>query len=204
MLKLRDIMTTDVVTVEPDTTLRDAADLLARRHVSGAPVLRGGRVVGVVTASDILAFAADEPGVPTERPLDTAWGEWDEESLADDAEREDEPPGAWFTELWADVGEDVTARMAEVRSAEWNTLDEHTVDEVMTRTLWVLGPDEEVERAVALMNARSVHRVIVMDGDRLAGVVSTMDVARSVADGRLGARSFAFNRDREFDERGWK
>lgn len=204
MLKLRDIMTTDVVTVGPDTTLRDAADLLARHHVSGCPVIEGGKVVGLVSASDILSFAAEQPGTPTERPVGADWGEWDELSPATEAESEDEPPGTWFTDLWSDVGEDVTERMAQVGSAEWNALDEHTVAEVMTRRLWRLGPDEDVERAVALMNARSVHRVIVMDGERLAGVVSTMDIARSVADHRLGARSYVFNNDRDFDGRGFE
>lgn len=203
MLKLRDIMTADVVTVTPDTTLRDAAELLARRHVSGAPVLVGGRVVGVVSASDIVAFAAEEPGVPTERPLGTEWDE-DETAVADDAEREDEAPGTYFTDLWADVGEDVAARMADVGGPEWNSLDEHLVGEIMTRRLWVLGPDDDVERAVALMGDAAVHRVIVMDGERLAGVVSAMDIARAVAEHKLGTRTYVFNRDREFDGRGWE
>lgn len=204
MLKLRDIMTADVVTVTPDTTLRDAADLLARRHVSGAPVVDGGRVVGVVSASDIVGFAAEAPGVPTERPLDADWEGQDDLSVAEGVEREDEAPGTWFTELWADVGEDVTERMARVSSPEWNFLDEHVVEEVMTRRLWMLGPDDEVERAVALMGDAAVHRVIVMDGERLAGVVSAMDIARAVAEHKLGSRKFVFNRDREFDDRGWK
>lgn len=204
MLKLRDIMTADVVTVTPEMSLRDAADLLARRHVSGAPVLAGGRVVGVVSASDIVAFAADAPGVPTERPADAEWLDSDERAVDEDVEREDEAPGAWFTELWADVGEDVAERMAQARGAEWNVLDEHVVEEVMTRKLWVLAPDESVEEALRLMSAAAVHRVIVMEGPRLAGVVSTMDIARSVAEHRLGSRSYAFDRDREFDDRGWQ
>lgn len=203
MLKLRDIMSADVVTVTPETTLRDAADLLARHHVSGAPVIEGGRVVGVVSASDIVSFAADQPGVPTERPVAADLDDSDDLSLADDVEREDEAPSAWFTDLWADVGEDVTERMTQVSGPEWNSLAEHVVEEVMTRKLWVLGPDEEIGRAVRLMADAAVHRVIVMDGERLAGVVSTMDIARAVADHRVGSRTYAFDRDREFDDRGW-
>lgn len=203
MLKLRDIMTCDVLTVTPDTSLRDAMDLLARRHVSGAPVLDGGRVVGVVSTTDLLGFAATSPGAPTERPLQAEWGDWDERSAATEAEAEDEPPGSYFTELWADVGEDVTQRMTEVEGPEWNVLDEHTVDEVMTRKLWALPPDESVAHAAELMAKASVHRVVVMDGDTLAGVVSALDLAKMVA-AQHTARTYVFNREHEFDDRGWE
>lgn len=44
MVRLHDIVTLDVVTVSPETTLRDAAGLLADECVSEAPVVAGSRV----------------------------------------------------------------------------------------------------------------------------------------------------------------
>ena len=41
MLRVRDIMSTDVVTVGPQTTIREAMELLTQRHMSGAPVVSG-------------------------------------------------------------------------------------------------------------------------------------------------------------------
>ncbi|MDA1080729.1 MAG: CBS domain-containing protein [Gemmatimonadetes bacterium] len=61
MTKLSDVMSRDLVAFTPETSLVDAIELLAERHISGAPVLRGGRVVGVLTASDILEFVATNP-----------------------------------------------------------------------------------------------------------------------------------------------
>jgi CBS domain-containing protein len=58
MLRVRDIMTTDVVTLSPDLSLRDAMALLTRRHISGAPVVSAGRVVGVASLTDFADFAA--------------------------------------------------------------------------------------------------------------------------------------------------
>lgn len=58
MLRLRDIMTTELVTVSPELSLRDAMELLVTSHVSGAPVVAQHRVVGVVSATDLLGFAA--------------------------------------------------------------------------------------------------------------------------------------------------
>ena len=53
-MKVEDVMTRDVKTVERRTTLKDAAALLAELRVSGLPVVENGRVVGVVSEADIL------------------------------------------------------------------------------------------------------------------------------------------------------
>ena len=53
-MRVRDVMTTDVATVAPDTDLRDVAALLVQLRISGVPVVDGGKVVGVVSEGDIL------------------------------------------------------------------------------------------------------------------------------------------------------
>ena len=61
MLKLRDIMTRDVVSFDVETGLVEAIEVLAERHISGAPVMSGDRIVGVLSSSDILEFVATNP-----------------------------------------------------------------------------------------------------------------------------------------------
>jgi len=59
-LKVRDIMRTEVVTVTPDTTVRDLADILAKHQVSGVPVVDSdGTVVGMVSQADVILQDAD-------------------------------------------------------------------------------------------------------------------------------------------------
>lgn len=58
-----DAMTRSVVTVEADLRAADAALLLDREGVSGAPVVREGAVVGVITLRDLLERAAQH-GTP--------------------------------------------------------------------------------------------------------------------------------------------
>jgi len=54
-LTARDIMQAEVVTIGPDATVRELADLLASSKISGVPVVdAGGAVVGVVTEGDIV------------------------------------------------------------------------------------------------------------------------------------------------------
>jgi CBS domain-containing protein len=148
MPKLRDIMSTDLATVSPRTTLRDAAALLTQRHVSGMPVLRNGGIVGMISASDILLFAGSA--------------------------------GDTDAELLALVGEQVS----EGGVAAPGPLDGHTVEEAMTRKLWALDSDADVTLAAQLMTRNGIHRVIVTANGKLAGIVSTSDIARAFADGQ--------------------
>ncbi len=54
-MKVQDIMTRDVVSVRPETPVREIATLLAEKRISGVPVVTAdGAMVGVVTESDLL------------------------------------------------------------------------------------------------------------------------------------------------------
>lgn len=59
-LKVRDIMKTEVITVTPETSIRELADVLAKHKISGVPVVDGeGAVVGMVSDSDVILQDAD-------------------------------------------------------------------------------------------------------------------------------------------------
>jgi CBS domain-containing protein len=191
MLRLRDIMTNEVVTVGPDLTLRDAMDLLTSRHISGAPVVVRGKVVGVVSLTDLAECAAATPGVPTQRPDVAEWGEY--ENPADWIEG-DEPPSAFFAAMYDDAGADVSERMAQTMGPEWNVLEEHTVGEAMNRKVASLSADTPVEHAAAVMQRAGIHRVLVMENGNLLGVVTTKDISDAVADHQLTKRVYVFDR----------
>ncbi len=53
-MQVRDVMSKLVVTVSPEDSIHDAAGRLARNAISGMPVIAGGRVVGMVSESDII------------------------------------------------------------------------------------------------------------------------------------------------------
>lgn len=58
----RDIMTTDVVTVSPDTRIEKIATLLWERHISGVPVTdEEGRIVGIVSEADLMHWGEPTP-----------------------------------------------------------------------------------------------------------------------------------------------
>jgi len=56
MITAKDIMTKDVVTVTPDTSIGALAALLVSRQISGAPVLdSAGALYGIVTENDLIS-----------------------------------------------------------------------------------------------------------------------------------------------------
>ena len=53
-MQVKDVMTRDVISVGPTTTLRDAAALLVTHGISGLPVVADGAVVGVISRRDVM------------------------------------------------------------------------------------------------------------------------------------------------------
>lgn len=81
-LKVRDVMTAKPHTVDRDDTLEAAAQIMIRDKVSGLPVLDGGRVVGILTESDLFGALCEMLGVG-ETGARVAMTVKDEEDLLD-------------------------------------------------------------------------------------------------------------------------
>lgn len=57
-LTVRDVMTTSPDTVEPDTDIREAAQLMFENKYGCVPVVEGTHLVGILTESDFVRFLA--------------------------------------------------------------------------------------------------------------------------------------------------
>ena len=57
-----DCMTRDPVTVAPDTPVSQIAALMAKQKVHTIPVLKGGKIVGIIGKMDLVRAMAQEPG----------------------------------------------------------------------------------------------------------------------------------------------
>jgi acetoin utilization protein AcuB len=70
---VRDVMTWAVLTVQPETPLRDAARLMHERKVGALPVVANGRVVGILSETDVLKAFAQALGQGFAKPDRWAW-----------------------------------------------------------------------------------------------------------------------------------
>jgi len=181
MLAVKDIMQTDVVTVTTDTTARYLARLLADEEISGVPVLdSSGTLAGVVSSTDLVRLAADDSSVqlrPTGGSVGMASMDVDDQ---DDSEMEADPYGFFLPEDSPYSGQ----RFLE----QWpdSDFDTVTVQDIMTPVSFAVKPDTPLAELCQFLVRGRIHRAIVKQDDELLGIVTSADVLRAVADGRMG------------------
>jgi acetoin utilization protein AcuB len=64
-LNLRDLMIKEPITVRPEDDVEIAAQLIYKHKIGGMPVAEGGKLVGIITATDILRTFIDMMGILT-------------------------------------------------------------------------------------------------------------------------------------------
>ena len=143
MLIVRDVMTREVVTVQPETPLKDVAGLLVDRRISGVLVLDTDcAVVGVVSEADLLIKGQGADSIRHRR----------------------------MARFFGDSSES-RRQLAKLVAV--------TAGEAMTAPAVTIGSDRPVAEAAALMIARKVNRLPVVDGGRLVGIVTRADLVRA-------------------------
>jgi CBS domain-containing protein len=188
MLRVREIMTPHVVTLSPDASLREAIETLVSCRIGGAPVLDGAKIVGVLSAPDVLEFESITPA-RSGREAD----EEDETTLepAEEWSEGNDVPASFFTDLW-DTDDKAVADFS-TRGPNWDFLEEHTVAEAMTRSVCTVPANLEVSAAAARMLAAGVQRALVTEGEEFVGILTTTDILRAVAERRLSVRQYVFD-----------
>jgi CBS domain-containing protein len=149
----REIMTAPAVAFDEDMTLREATVIMARRKVSGAPVMDDdGKLIGVLSESDILEEATRRVGPEMGCP-----------SLS-------------FLSLPYERivrNEDVCRRFNEVGDVK--------VGDVMNDEVIAINGDDSAEEALETMIRFDVNRLPVIDEDgRLIGIIARQDIMWSV------------------------
>lgn len=153
-MRIEDIMTRDVVTLRPGQSLREAAEALEKEGISGAPVVRDGELVGVLSEGDVVgALRTTELGYEIWFPSPFEVIEVPIRNLV----------------KWRQVKEE----LEEVGS--------YLVEDAMTRNVKDVSPDDTVERAAELMSRHGINRLPVVDDDgRLVGIVTREDIVRGL------------------------
>lgn len=55
-IAIKDVMTSDLVTIGPNADIREAAKLMLRHKIGCLPVVEGGRMIGLITETDVLRY----------------------------------------------------------------------------------------------------------------------------------------------------
>lgn len=174
MLLVRDIMATNVEVVTPDLTVRELARFLARRGISGAPVVDGSdQVVGVVSTTDLARLTGQEPVHPGPSVSDTALFPPEE---VQSSGGEDE---SWY---WFLASEAPSLYAGGLIAGMGDLAEEMTVAEIMTPVAFDVRPDAKVTELAEFLRRGKIHRALVMEDGELVGIVTTFDVLRAVTE----------------------
>jgi CBS domain-containing protein len=167
-LTAREVMQFHVVSIQPDATVRELVQLLDEEGITGVPVLnRGGRILGVVSATDVMRLAAHEMEIPAGQPS------WEPVLLPEEADQED---GASYF-LLPESRVRFTAPFPEAASEA--TFDRIQVREIMTPVAFTVRPTDLVADIVRLFVNGRIHRVLVVENGLLLGIVTPFDVLRA-------------------------
>ncbi len=163
-MRIREIMTANVVTCTKDTTVREAAALLREYHIGGLPVMDRNAVIGIVTESDILGLLS------TGRISEDLW-------LPSPLELIEVP-----------VRELVNWERTKKALAN---IGDTKVAEVMSHPVISVTGETDIEEAAALMVRHRIARLPVIEDGRLVGIVARADIIRAVGGRHEGKREGA-------------
>ena len=171
-LTVGDIMMSDVITTTPETSVADLIRLLEFEQISGVPVVEGSRVVGVVSVTDVLRLAAHEAEVESgDTSIDR---EWEQDDEVEDRQTSTRARLAYFfgTEPYP----------AYFAAREGNgAFSESTVREIMTPATFSVHASTSVADLARFLARGRIHRSLVLDDDRLEGIVTAFDIVRAIA-----------------------
>ncbi|MCL1810898.1 MAG: CBS domain-containing protein [Methanomassiliicoccaceae archaeon] len=148
-LRVRDLMTTQVVTVKPTDTIKRATIKFAVDNVTGAPVVDNrSHVIGMITENDILNLI-----LKYQDKLDKDTSSHSLLSLPMD-------------------GVTTDTALADANKA----ISEVKVEDIMTRSVLTTTPDEKIVEALRKMMQLNVNRLPVLEQGVLVGVLVRSDI----------------------------
>lgn len=148
MLKVKDIMTKNVVTVTKETTVMELAGIFSERHISSLPVLdQNGDLIGIVTETDLVEQDKNLH-IPTVI------------SIFD-----------WIIYLESD----------KKFEKELKKMTGGVVGDIYSSEVVTVSPDASISDVADLFSSRKITAIPVVEGKKLVGIISRIDLIRSMA-----------------------
>jgi CBS domain-containing protein len=150
----KDVMTADVKTVGADWPLDRVAEFLIEHDISGAPVVDGDTLVGVISLTDLARH----------------------DSVSGNRTSSDRPAAYYRNELEHLYAEE------EVDQLRVREGDEATARDVMTDEIYDVNEHTSVQQIAQVMHRGRIHRVFVTTSGEIRGVISALDMLKVVAE----------------------
>ncbi|MGB9928124.1 MAG: CBS domain-containing protein [Methanosarcina sp.] len=152
-MKVKDVMNPKLVFCRPDNTVREAAKILKENSISGAPVLDGEELVGIISEADLLRLLIlpekgdlwlPSPFEVIEIPIREILG-------------------------W----EDTKKMLSDVGSTK--------IEEIMTAGVHTISSEASIEEASEHMIRHKINRLPVTEDSRVVGIITRGDIIEGLA-----------------------
>ena len=149
-LKVRDLMTTEVLTLRPDDTIKKAAIKLALDNMSGAPIVDAKyHLLGFLSEIDILNLI-----MKSQMKLDKEDG----------------------VDRLLDYSMDSTLPLDDNLRQVSEEISNTEVSSIMVRSVMTTTPDAPIIEVLRIMLRLSINRIPVLEKGGLVGVISRSDI----------------------------
>lgn len=150
----RDLMRTEIQSVSPYMPLPDLERLFIEEKVGGFPVVSDGRLVGIISRSDVIRQLCVEQSLS--------------ESISD-----------YYREFATEINMDDDLEAIATRVGR--RIEQLRVQDLMMTGLLTVPPDAAVDEVARLLVDHHVHRVLVTDDGQLLGIISSLDLVKLLA-----------------------
>ena len=138
-------MTKDVISVKPEASIRELAELLLAKRISGVPVVDDtGALRGIVSEGDLMRKEI-APEMPDELCI---------------------------------LGAVIYYNGLQEYKDAFRKFSAMTAKEIMTEKVLTVKENDDVSKVAKIMLDKHIKRLPVMDGDKLAGIVSRSDIVK--------------------------
>ena len=149
-LRVKDVMTSDVVATTGGNNLLEAAATMRARHVSGLPVIgEKGEVAGVLSEKDITRVLRQSQGLGSARSL---------------------------LDVVLEAADEKTGNVSPKLVSAAHRLERVRVADAMTREAVTVSPETSLFEAGKIMSTLRVNRLPVVRDGKLEGIVTRQDV----------------------------
>jgi len=156
MMKVKDAMKREVITLKPEMSIKEAAEIMVKNNINGAPVVDAqNRLVGILTLKDILKII----------------------------KKKMESFGIYIFPTPFDFMETIPLTIpVESQKDIFSSISTIKVGEIMERNVHYVGEEDDIYDALYLLVKKDISRLPVVDREkRVIGIITRRDLLRAVS-----------------------
>lgn len=160
MKKVKDFMNRNVIFFKPDDSIFDVAKTFSEKNISGAPVIQKEKLVGMISASDIVKFMSMKLAGSLLFPSNLI-----QHSLS------------LMLLNFLKVGKDHLGFKKELKK-----ISRTEVRHIMSKKVITIGPEGKLYEVASLMHRHDINRLPVVEKGKVIGIVAREDLVRALVE----------------------